>query len=232
MWKKNYLKFIDSTQTEAMNRIKANVVKSPEYFYSFNQFKGFGRRGKKWIKADKSLAISFVFDTNIKSEVLPLIPVYASILVAKGIEKFADLNRLSLGLKWPNDIFKANKKIGGILAQTISHDKKVWVVLGVGVNLLWNPSKKNEHSFGSIFDNDYNSIRNENLVNNIASYMREILKPINGSFIKEEFNRRDIYLHKKVKIDQAHSQIYGRNLGLTSNGQIHIRDNKGKDRIS
>ena len=152
-------------------------------------------------------------------------------LVAKGIEKFADLNRLSLGLKWPNDIFKANKKIGGILAQTISHDKKVWVVVGIGVNLLWDYQKKYVHSFGSIFENDYDSNRNEKLVNHLAIFMQEILRPINGSFIKDEFNKRDIYFHKQVKIDQADSQIYGKNLGLTQNGQIHIKDNKGCHRI-
>lgn len=44
-----------------------------------------------------------------------------------------------LALKWPNDLLLNNKKLSGILLETVSHQGRLGIVTGIGVNLVHAP---------------------------------------------------------------------------------------------
>jgi len=62
--------------------------------------------------------------------------------VIKGISKGTGitegtLKELGLGLKWPNDIYLGDAKLGGMLIEggQINSSQPTWLVIGIGINL-------------------------------------------------------------------------------------------------
>ena len=59
-------------------------------------------------------------------------PLKTAVVVSDAIKDFFGID---IQLKWPNDLAYKNKKIGGILVESINSDGKFFVVIGVGINL-------------------------------------------------------------------------------------------------
>ena len=49
------------------------------------------------------------------------------------------LNNSYIKIKKPNDILVKNKKISGILIESIRYKKKIFLVAGIGINILSSP---------------------------------------------------------------------------------------------
>ena len=81
---------------------------------SIQQKKARGQYGKKWISYKGNLFMSIFF--NVKKKIK---------------------------IKYPNDLLINNKKFCGILQEIIINDKKKFIVVGVGINLVKNPNIKN-----------------------------------------------------------------------------------------
>lgn len=61
------------------------------------------------------------------------IPLLAGLAILQALEKST---KLSLDLKWPNDILSHGRKLGGILCETATDfSGKRWVVIGFGINV-------------------------------------------------------------------------------------------------
>jgi len=97
------------------------------------QTAGRGRRGHAWLSpAGSGLYVSVVVaparaaaDTE---RATMLITLAAGVALAEAIESAAGL---SVDLKWPNDLYCARRKLGGILAEGVADA----VVLGYGINV-------------------------------------------------------------------------------------------------
>jgi BirA family biotin operon repressor/biotin-[acetyl-CoA-carboxylase] ligase len=61
-------------------------------------------------------------------------------LVIKVMSKYIEKKKLVI--KYPNDILIKEKKISGILVESFKFQKKIYVILGIGINLIKNPSLK------------------------------------------------------------------------------------------
>jgi BirA family biotin operon repressor/biotin-[acetyl-CoA-carboxylase] ligase len=95
------------------------------------QTKGRGRRGASWISArGAGLWMSVVLDA---SDAVPQLPLLVGVACAEGVDALTDVARL--GVKWPNDLTIAGRKVGGVLAEGASGR----VVAGVGINLTLPP---------------------------------------------------------------------------------------------
>lgn len=87
------------------------------------QSSGRGRRGAQWLNADRALAVSLV--CRVGSDDMRPFSLMAGVAATRVIE--------GAGLKWPNDLFVEDLKIGGILVER-SGDL---VTIGLGLNLWW-----------------------------------------------------------------------------------------------
>ena len=59
------------------------------------------------------------------------------ILISDVIGRFCDYKNINL--KFPNDIFVNNKKICGVLQETIISNNKKFLIIGIGINVISNP---------------------------------------------------------------------------------------------
>ena len=100
---------------------------------------GRGRHGRVWHSpAGLGLYFSVLLRPSISSDHLGWVTLSAALALARA----ARLLGASLGIKWPNDVECDGKKLGGLLAEAIYEaDRLKAIVLGVGVNIDWEPDR-------------------------------------------------------------------------------------------
>ena len=131
---------IDSTNSELMRRCRAAASAAnpppPEaiLLVAEHQSAGRGRQGRNWYSA---AGASLTFSLG-----LPLQPAdWSGLSLAVGVSLADSLAPQThegdqLQLKWPNDLWFKDCKLGGILVETASWGDQRYVVIGVGLNVL------------------------------------------------------------------------------------------------
>ena len=94
------------------------------------QTAGRGRLGRPWASAGEGLYVTYHLAVR-ESPTVPLYAVVAALAVSDAIRETA---HLATNLKWPNDVLYQGRKLAGILAEAVHHER-VDVFLGIGVNL-------------------------------------------------------------------------------------------------
>jgi len=101
--------------------------------FAESQTAGRGRRDNRWIAPRcKDLMFSLLLKPDTPLQQWPRITTLAALAVCKAIE--AELP-LQPRIKWPNDIYLSDRKISGLLAETVSHHDGMRLVLGIGLNV-------------------------------------------------------------------------------------------------
>ncbi len=137
---------VDSTNSELMRRCRAaslmalsnSALGSPEapeaiLLVAEHQNAGRGRLGRQW---QSQAGASLTFSIG-----LPLQPVnWSGLSLAVGVSLAESLEPANgkpptLQLKWPNDLWLGQRKLGGILVETASWGDQRYVVIGVGLNV-------------------------------------------------------------------------------------------------
>jgi BirA family transcriptional regulator, biotin operon repressor / biotin---[acetyl-CoA-carboxylase] ligase len=100
-----------------------------------SQSGGRGRQGRRWISPPGgSIAMSVGWAFRRTGRDLPALSLAAGVAVARAL---ARTGAQGVMLKWPNDIWVRDRKIGGILIETRAEaDGPVFVVIGIGINLV------------------------------------------------------------------------------------------------
>ncbi len=132
-----YFKKLDSTHKFLLKNIKENKLKPPFMIVSENQDNGVGTGDNKWISLEGNLFLSFVISSEQIPKDLPKqsISIYFAYLLKEVLSKRGS----SVWLKWPNDFYVKNKKVGGVL----SYIYKENIICSIGLNL-----KKSPDNFG------------------------------------------------------------------------------------
>jgi BirA family biotin operon repressor/biotin-[acetyl-CoA-carboxylase] ligase len=121
---------IDSTNTELMRRARAGLME-PVLLVAEEQTAGRGRVGKAWhSRRGQSLTFSLA---------LPMAPAsWSGLSLAVGVSLANSLHP-DVRLKWPNDLWLHERKLGGILVETAStgdsREGMRMVVIGIGLNV-------------------------------------------------------------------------------------------------
>ncbi len=120
---------IDSTNDELMRRARRGSVE-PILLVAEQQNAGKGRMGRGWRSSVQAPNDSLTFSLG-----LPLAPSHWSGLsLAVGLSVVQSLHP-RLQLKWPNDLWLEDRKMGGILIETLSQGPLRYTVIGIGINL-------------------------------------------------------------------------------------------------
>jgi BirA family biotin operon repressor/biotin-[acetyl-CoA-carboxylase] ligase len=98
------------------------------------QTKGRGRRGRSWLsEPGHSLLFSLVLRPATRS-----LPLLSTAIGVGACEALRSATRLSVMLKWPNDLVVGDRKLAGILIETRSSPgENVIAAAGLGLNLSW-----------------------------------------------------------------------------------------------
>jgi len=188
-----YLNSVDSTQTYLKDLIKNSQAELPLAVSAELQTNGVGSRDNFWSGYEGNLFLSFA----IKLQDLPkdLKLESASIYFAYILKETLKDEKSNVWLKWPNDFYIDDKKIGGMITNVMSDI----LICGVGINLLKAPEGFNKLDI---------NITKENILNNYLKNVQKFLpwKQIFRKYKLEFYRNKNFFTHNdndKVSLSKA-----------------------------
>ena len=123
---------LDSTNTYLLQRAREQWPRGSVCFAE-QQTAGRGRHGRNWVTPNaSSLAYSVLWRFTQTAEQLTGLSLAVGIATAQVLRA---MGVADIGLKWPNDLWWRERKLGGILLESGSSEQDIYVVAGIGINL-------------------------------------------------------------------------------------------------
>lgn len=201
------LKEVDSTHTYLKDYILKNSYEEPLCILSKIQTNGIGSRGNSWSGKDGNLFFSFVIKESFLPKDLPLqsISIYVSYLLKQILNDLGS----KVWLKWPNDFYMDDKKIGGTIT-TVSKDL---IFCGIGLNLI-----KVNDLYGKLdIKIDENNV--------LKSYFDRLEEKILWKQIFSDF-KIDFQHSKKFQTTIDNQKVSLENAILNEDGSIQVNNKK------
>ncbi|WQT12971.1 biotin--[acetyl-CoA-carboxylase] ligase [Helicobacter pylori] len=127
---KRVFESLPSTQTYLLEKLKSNELKAPVLVLAKNQSAGIGSRGNIWESVESALTFSLALNASDLPKDLPMqaSALYLGFLFKEVLKELGS----QTWLKWPNDLYLGDQKIGGVLVNIY----KGMRVCGIGVNMV------------------------------------------------------------------------------------------------
>ena len=121
---------LDSTNTKAISIAKEGL--SEAVVIAKRQTGGRGRMGRSFASPEGGLYLSYLTDRLAPgASVLALTPA-AALAVRRAITRTFGL---SCAIKYPNDLILQDRKVCGILCESVAMEGRFCIVVGVGINV-------------------------------------------------------------------------------------------------
>ena len=131
-------------KVKSTNSTAIRIIKNSNFDYgmiiSIIQSNGKGQYGKKWISYNGNLFVSFFYKIDNLKNPLKQLTKMNCLLVKDLISKYY---KKKIVFKKPNDLLISQKKICGILQETVTKFDNKYLIVGIGINLKKNPNIKN-----------------------------------------------------------------------------------------
>jgi BirA family transcriptional regulator, biotin operon repressor / biotin---[acetyl-CoA-carboxylase] ligase len=113
------------------------------------QHAGRGRRGRRWIAPfGASIALSVAWTFTDGARTLPALSLAVGVAVSRAL---ARVGARDVTLKWPNDIWFQDRKIGGVLIELRAEASgPAHVVIGIGINVALPAAARREIEAGGV----------------------------------------------------------------------------------
>ncbi len=102
------------------------------------QNKGRGRLGRKWVSPPGGLWFTIILISELDLKYLQNITLISAFAVADSLKNHFDIDTK---IKWPNDIYYRDLKVGGILVESEKSDDKIFLISGFGINVNLGPDE-------------------------------------------------------------------------------------------
>ncbi len=222
---------INSTSTY----LKENTCQNGEVVVALHQSAGRGRKGRSFLSENKGIYFSFVLNTGIELEKLSLVTIWVAVAVARSLKS---VYNIEASVKWVNDIFYNNKKLGGILTETVLLSKQQSVdklVIGIGLNTekVDDEISQIATSLADIIENNTKQINHlrSNLISEILNNFEEIYlscTQVNQSTsILNEYKSKLFFLNKEVTVI-GQEVFTAKAVDLNEKGELIVENSKGE----
>lgn len=189
------------------------------------QHQGRGQYERRWEAAPgKNLTFSLVFEPHHHSRVT-LLSLACALAVA---DVFDSISNHEFCLKWPNDIMCGDKKVGGILTETIYNGNVLdRVIVGIGLNVGQTEFEGQlKDSATSLALLNTETPEREELLALILDRIEYLYRLWSGheTTLIKAINRRLIGFGKWVRVSVNGSDLEGayKFLGVNVKGELHL----------
>ena len=200
-------KRLPSTQRYLVEAIQKSRLEAPVAVMAQEQSDGIGSRDNRWDGERGNLFVSFAVNLSDLPDDLSLssASIYFSFMMKKVLLRY----RSGVWLKWPNDFYIDNRKIGGTITKKVGSS----LVCGIGVNL-----KKNQIPYGALdIDIPAKTI--------LESYFFELEKYPTWKQVFSEY-RVEFELSRKFSVHIENSRKSLENASLCEDGSLLIEGKK------
>jgi BirA family transcriptional regulator, biotin operon repressor / biotin---[acetyl-CoA-carboxylase] ligase len=127
---------VTSTSDVARELAATAGVELPLLVWARRQSAGRGRGAHAWWSDEGSLTFTIAIDPRahaLKPEHEPRLALATAVAVIKALAPLVPADML--GIRWPNDVEAAGRKLGGILPERIDTPAGTRLLIGIGVNV-------------------------------------------------------------------------------------------------
>ena len=219
---------IESTNDFGKKLLTDGPVELPALIYTSKQTRGRGRGGKTWISGQGSLTFSFMVDSSPKLS-LAHESLLWGIAVAESLNALATPTEPLFSVKWPNDVMANEKKVAGILIESIVQSKQARVV-GIGINLSnstasYRDSPATPGSTTSAISVEEISGGKLDAVEVLASIWSQWnrLRKLPTNLIQAALTRCDFLRERQIQLESGNLSVSGSYQGIDSRAAIRIK---------
>ncbi len=191
------------------------------------QTSGRGRLGRRWISPRGGLWFSLILHSKTGiHEKLYILPAIAGVSVATTVK---DLYGLQAKLKWPNDIILHEKKLGGILIESLAVGENITHILGIGLNVNIDSTRTGLSDLGAVSIRDVLGREVD-----ISILLKGILNSLLRYFFIDKKSLLEMYrglcetIGKRVKIILENSVVEGTAIDVSHDFSLIVVDDDGQ----
>lgn len=213
---------IDSTNTELMRRAR-NGQHDPILLVAERQSAGRGRQGRAWL-GETGDALTFSIG-------LPYQPSnWSGLSLAVGLSLAESLGS-DVQLKWPNDLWRQQRKLGGILIEAASQGAQSYVVVGVGLNVR-KPSANDLRTPATGIEEFWEGATAPLVLQRVAAPLIQMLLDFTShgfAPLQQRFSQRDAILGQVIGTSDG---LQGICQGVDADGVLQIDTAHGRVKIN
>lgn len=192
------------------------------------QTAGRGRAGRTWLTpAGTAIAASFVLRPALNPARLGCLPLLGGLAAARTIEVATGL---SPGLKWPNDVWIAGRKVCGVLAESSlalrdGGPALDWAVLGIGINVNGEPPPTTalRHPATTLAVESGSDIDRVALLQTLVRVLSDLYEDMDSPHLLQAVEARLLWRGARIHLDAGATSFDGELLGLSEEGGIRVR---------
>lgn len=224
---------VDSTNDEAERQLASGRT-TPFVVLARRQTLGRGRFGRVWHSEDNgNLYASFVFRPHLEPGRMQTFTLWMG---ANLCELVANFCHIQPGIKWPNDLYFAGRKIGGMLTEArVDADQIRDLVFGLGLNVnsplaalpaeLARQATTLADSTGHPLDLNRLTAA---IIGRVLFAYEQFVEDSHRSTFADLWNRFDLLRGKPVTLVQGARRIAGIAGGIDDEGSLLIRGENGR----
>lgn len=216
---------IDSTNNYAKELLSSSRPPEGTVVWAKEQFAGRGQMGNSWVtEPGQNLTLSFIlYPVFLEAEK----QFFLNMAIALAIKDFCEFAlKDEIEIKWPNDIYYHDKKLGGVLIENgINGNKIASSVVGIGLNVNqsnFSADIPNPVSFKQISNTTFN-IRT--LVNELSVYIEKYylqLRQLHFNFLDKAYTESLYRYQQTHEFKKGDTIIRGEINGVTKEGKLII----------
>lgn len=199
------------------------------------QTAGRGRRERHWVSPfGAGLYFSMILRPQFDQSRWPLLTLLAAVAAHDALLAACSLET---DIKWPNDILFAEKKLCGILAETVDTPAGRAVVIGIGINLTQNAFPPELETIATSVEAatgempELTSILGT-LVSKLAEHYAVLNEPDGDSDIIGLWCTRSSYCEgKRIRVTDSNETLVGTTRGLERDGALRVETDDGEIKV-
>lgn len=197
------------------------------------QTQGRGSRGRGWFSPPGGLYLSVVLRPRLEPAAALGLTLAAGVAAAEAVMACEPVR---VGLKWPNDLRLAGRKLGGVLVETAAVPGRVrHAVVGIGINANIAPEV-----FPPELQRIATSLQEQlGRPTDLKPLVREVLERLDAATralergemaqVVERWRALDDLAGSRVTATTAQGRIEGHCLGIDDDGAFLLRDAAGRE---
>jgi BirA family biotin operon repressor/biotin-[acetyl-CoA-carboxylase] ligase len=213
---------VDSTNALAMRKLCE--LEPPYVVLAEAQTAGRGRRGRQWRSPyGENLYFTQVVRIDRSATQLQALSLVVGLVVQRCLRQFGVRNA---GLKWPNDLLVAGKKIAGILLELNGDPADIChVVIGIGINAnmldgegIDQPWTSMLRETGLVVDrNELAAVLTERLAQALAVHREQ-----GFAAFHDEWESQHLWHGREVRLISGVHEVVGTVLGVSVDGALRL----------
>ena len=196
------------------------------------QTSGRGRLQRQWVSPKGAgLYFSIILRPQFPQSTWPLLTMMAAIAVRDAL---LEACAIETDIKWPNDILVNEKKLCGILAETVETPLGRAVVVGIGINLTKGSFPLELDSIATDVETagkqkpELEVVLNA-LVRALVGYYQILQQGGGPATITREWTTRSSYSEgKRISVSFGAESLVGTTRGLESDGALRVETTAGE----